>query len=222
MDLLDRVHPVAGPLLAKVDATLVAGGAPAGHPIWPLLRRLGALPGESVAHLVAVAPDGITPAGDDLHQHADGYRHRVDEVPMPAGWRGPAADAYAASWSALAAHLAGSGPDTLAGRLADTAGYLDDVAAWLTRARRAVAGSVAECLGSAEAVTLHSGPGDPGPSPSAVTAAAATIGAHLLATLVEVLDDGRALHDRWTGRLDEVSYRPPAPAPAGSAHLQLG
>jgi len=222
MDLLDRVHPVARPLLEKVDATLVAGGAPAGHPIWPLLRRLGALPGEAVAQLATVAPGGLTPVGDALHQHADAYRHRVDEVPMPAGWRGPAADAYAASWSALAAHLAGSAPDTLAGRLADTAGYLDDVAAWLTRARRAVAGTVAECLGSAEAVTVHSGPGDPGPSPSAVTTAAATIGAHLLATAVEVLDDGRALHERWVGRLDELSYRPPAPAPTTSGHLRLG
>jgi len=222
MDLLDRVHPVARPLLEKVDATLVAGGAPAGHPIWPLLRRLGALPGDAVAQLAAVAPDGLTPASDDLHQHADRYRQRVDEVPMPAGWRGPTADAYAASWSALAAHLAGSGTDTLAGRLADTASYLDEVAAWLSRARRAVAGTVAECLGSAEAVTLHSGSGDPGPSPSAVTAAAAAIGAHLLATVVEVLDDGRALHDRWAGRLDELSYRPPAPARSSSAHLQLG
>jgi hypothetical protein len=235
MDLLDRVYPVARELLDRVDATLLAGGAPADHPIWPLLRRLGALPGEAVAHLAGVAPDALTGTGDTLRQHADGYRHRVEDVPMPAGWRGPAADAYAVSWSGLSAHLAGGGPDTLAGRLTDTASYLDDVSAWLGRARRALAGTVAECLGSAEAVTLHAAPGDPtgawfsgggagsgAPSPGAVTLAAATIGAHLLATAAEVLDDGRTVHDRWSGRLDELSYRPPVPAPASSAHLQLG
>jgi hypothetical protein len=237
MDLLDRVYPVARALLDRLDATLLAGGAPADHPIWPLLRRLGALPGEVVTQLAGVAPDGLTGAGDTLRQHADGYRHRVDEVPMPAGWRGPAADAFGASWSGLSAHLAGTGPDTLAGRLTDTANYTDDVAGWLGRARRAVAGTVAECLGSAEAVVLYSAPGagdltaawfanggvgSGAPSPSAVTGAAATIGAHLLATAAEVLDDGRAVHDRWAGRLDELTYRPPAPAPAGSAHLELG
>lgn len=235
MDLLDRVYPAARELLDRVDATLLAGGAPADHPIWPLLRRLGALPGEVVAHLAGGAPGGLTETGDTLRQHADGYRHRVDEVPMPAGWRGPAADAFGASWSGLSAHLAGSGPDTLAGRLTDTASYVDDVAAWLGRARRAVAGSVAECLGSAEAITLHSAPGDltgawfagggagsGSPSPSAVTRAAATVGARLLATAAEILDDGRAVHDRWSGRLDELTYRPPAPAPASTSHLQLG
>src|SRR5437588_8347633 len=99
MDLLDRVYPVARELLARVDATLLAGGAPADHPIWPLLRRVGALPGEIVAHLAGVAADGSTGTADALRQQADGYRHRTDEVPMPAAWGGPAADAYATAWS---------------------------------------------------------------------------------------------------------------------------
>jgi hypothetical protein len=219
MDVLDRVYPVARELLDRVDATLLAGGAPPDHPIWPLLRRLGALPGEIVAHLAAVPPDGLTGPGDALRQQAAGFRHRADEVPMPAAWRGPAAEAYAVAWSGLSAHLAGSGPDTLAGRLTGTADYLDDVAAWLGRARRAVAGTVAECLGSAEAVTLRSAPAD---LTAAIARAAATIGAHVLATAAEVLDDGRTVHESWSGRLGELSYRPPAPAPASSAHLRLG
>jgi hypothetical protein len=233
MDVLDRVYSVAKDLLARVDATLLAGGAPADHPVWPLLRRLGALPGDLVAHLATTAPDRLTQAGDALRQQADGYRHRVDDVPMPATWAGPAADAYSASWSGLSAHLSGSGPDTLAGRLTETGHFLDEVAAWLDRSRRAVAGTIAECLGSAEAVTLRAAPpaadltaawfaGGGATPPSAVARAAATVGAHILDTAGEVLDDGHALQQRWGGRLDEVSYRPPAPAPAHPGHLRLG
>jgi hypothetical protein len=233
MDLLDRVYPVAQDLLGRIDATLLTGGAPADHPIWALLRRVGALPGDVVTHLAAVAPDGLTGASDAMHRHADGYRQRADAVPMPAAWTGPAADAYAAAWSALSAHLAGSGSDTLAGRLADTAAYLDEMRGWLVRGRRALAGTVAECLGSAEAVTLHSAPdtadwlaghgtGSGVPSPTAAVRAAATLGAHLLQTAAEIVDDGRLLHDRWAGRLGELTYRPPAPAPASTSHLRLG
>src|SRR5262249_55167890 len=142
-----------------------------------------------------------------------GYLHRVDDVPMPAAWRGPAAEAYATAWTGLASHLSG-GPDTLTGRLTDTASYLDEVAAWLARARRALAGTVAECLGRAQALALRaSGDG----------VAAATIGAHVLVTAAEILGDGRALADRWSGRLGELTYRPAAPVSATtSTHLQLG
>ncbi len=213
MDLLDRVYPVAAPFLDRVDHTLVTAGAPAEHPIWPLLRRLGALPGELVAHIAATPPGGLAGASDALRGHAAGYLHRLDEVPMPAAWRGPAAEAYATAWTGLSAHLSG-GPDTLAGRLTDTASYLDEVAAWLARTRRALAGTVAECLGSAEALILRE---------SGDAVAAATIGAHVLATAAEVLDDGRALVDRWTGRLGELTYRTAAPASAASSsQLQLG
>src|SRR5205814_7796728 len=158
MDLLDRIYPIGRDLLDRVDATLAARGAPAQHPIWPLLRRLGAPPGEVVGHLAGVSPDGLTEAGDAIRREVEAYRHRADEVPMPATWRGPAAEAYGGTWAGLSAHLAGSGPDTLAGRLTDTAGYLDEVSAWLRRARHALAGTLAECLGSAEALTLRSAP----------------------------------------------------------------
>lgn len=206
MDLLDRVHPVAAPLLGKVDATLVASGAPAAHPIWPLLRRLGALPGELVAAFAQTPSDTLTGAADTVHGQVPVYR--ADTVPMPAAWQGAAADAYGASWSGLSGHLG-----VMADRLADTATYLDEVSAWRVRARRALAGTVAECLGSAETVAL-TGSGDVG--------AAATIGAHILATAAEILDDGRALYERWSDRLGEVLYRPPAATRAGSPSLRLG
>jgi uncharacterized protein YukE len=208
MDLLDRVHPVAVPLLERVDASLVASGAPAEHPIWPLLRRLGALPGELVAAFAGTPADGLTGGSDALHGRAAGYRSRTDDVPMPAAWRGSAADAYGGAWSGLSGHLG-----AMADRLDDTATYLDDVAAWLARARRALAGTVAECLGCAEAVAV-TGSGD--------AVAAATIGAHILATAAEILDDGRVLHDRWAGRLGELAYRPSAPVSTAATSLRLG
>ena len=52
--------------------------------------------------------------------------------------------------------------------------------------------------------------------------AAATIGAHILQTAGEILDDGRALHDWWAGRLGELTYRPPATSPTGPSHLRIG
>src|SRR5205085_5038591 len=119
-------------------------------------------------------------------------------------------DAFAATWTGLSGHLAGSGPDSLAGRLADTAAYLDDVKAWLTRGRRALAGTVAECLGSAEAVALRSAPGTPdwltgsaARPATEVATAAATIGAHVLETAGGILDADRALPAPATRRLGQ-------------------
>jgi hypothetical protein len=234
MDLLDAVYPVAHELLDRVDGALIGGGAPAGHPIWPLLRRLGALPGETVTHLAALTPAVLAGAGDPLRRQAAAYQHQVDDLPLPAAWRGPAAEAYADQWSALGGQLAGA-PQTLAGRLTDTASYVDDVADWLTITRRLLAGALAECLGSAEAITLRGLPtgalgGRPsdlaaawlsstGPAsaasglvapPTAAVRAAAVIGAHVLRAAAEALDGGQALADRWAGRLDELVYRPAA------------
>ena len=79
-------------------------------------------------------------------------------MPGAAGWRGDTADAFGAQWRSLADHLA-EGPRSLAGRLDQTAAYLDDVAAWLAGARQAVAVALVECLGSIEAATVAALPG---------------------------------------------------------------
>jgi uncharacterized protein YukE len=127
--------------------------------------------------------------------------------PEPDGWTGTAARAYAARWADAAAHL-----DDLAGRLTATAAYLTETADWTTGARRTLAAALADALGSAEAVRLRGSAGtgafgDPGPER---IAAAATIGARVLDAAARAHDAGRALGDRWTGRLDELPYRPPA------------
>lgn len=214
MDLLDRVYPVARDVLTRVDDVLCAGGAPSDHAVWPLLRRVGGLPGEVTAEFTAVPVAPLAGVGDPLRVLADRYDSGHASVPMPASWRGPAAESYASQWAALAGHLCDD-RDSMAGRLTDSAGFLDDVAAWLARGRRALAGVLAECLGCAEAVAVHSAPAGP-PTPGVVTPAA-TIATEVLGVLGEILDDGDQLAARWTGRLGELPYRPPSPAGTSAA-----
>ncbi len=240
MDLLARLAAPAQDLLERVDGALVAGGAPAGHPIWPLLRRLGALPGDLVSHLCAATPGSLRPATEPLRSLTHSYVDGPDLMPGTAGWRGEAAEAFGAQWHALAGHLA-DGPDSMAARLVATSSYVDDVAEWLAATRDAVAVAVAECLGSAEAATLRAlpvgaldsgvaglasavlagGSRPAGGRPDAAIRAAATIGARVLGAAATALDEGEALHSRWAGQLAELRYRP-APAPAsGAGHLAL-
>lgn len=234
MDLLARVAPLAEGLLARVDSALVAAGAPAAHPIWPLLRRLGVLPGELVTQLAAVDVESLRSAGQPLRELARSYVDGVELMPGAAGWRGEAADAFGAQWRSLADHLA-DGPLSLAGRLDQTASYLDGVAAWLAGARQAVAVALVECLGSIEAATVtalpvaafdsgaaslaadpHSRP--PGSSPDQVIRAAASIGIHVLRAASAALDEGEELRSRWAGRLDELPFTPGSPAGGSAAH----
>jgi hypothetical protein len=238
MDLLDRTYPAARDLLDRIDATLIAAGAPPDHPILPLLRRLGALPGDVTAQLAAVVADPLTAAGEAVRRQAGGYETGQASVPMPAAWRGPAAEGFAAQWSTVSGHLAGD-PASMAGRLEATAVYLDDVVAWLVRGRRALAGTLAECLGSAEAATLRTArpagtaggsaggtsPGilSPAALPRDAVRAAADLGAHLLDGAAEILDDGQRTLDAWAGRLDDLLYPASAPAAATTGgHLEIG
>jgi ABC-type transporter Mla subunit MlaD len=256
MDLLDQIHPASRDLLDRVDATLLAAGAPDDHRIWPLLRRVGALPGEVTGQLAATTPEGLAAAAVPLRERADGYQASVASVPAVAAWRGPAAEGFAAQWSTLSGHLAGD-DETMAGRLRDTVRFLDDVTGWLTRARRELAGALAECLGSAQAAVVRALPGaaagpdlllDPrhalaaalaeplktgvhlasgsgAPTPREAVTAAATIGAHLLATVAEIIDEGQRTLDDWAGRLSDLPYPtvpgPPAGIPAGG-RLEIG
>ncbi len=246
MDLLDRIYPVARDLLDRIDATLIASGTPADHPILPLLRRVGALPGDVAAQLAAGPADPLVEAGEAVRRQAEGYETGQASVPMPAAWRGPAAESFAARWSTVSGYLAGDSA-SMAGRLGATASYLDDVAAWLVRGRRALAGALAECLGSAEAVALRgaaglgvahsasaaSGPnggatggpagsafGGPAATPRDAVRAAADLGAHVLAGAAEILDDGQHVLDLWAGRLDELPF-PASPPVAVSTGGQL-
>ncbi|MBO0869689.1 MAG: hypothetical protein J2P15_14095, partial [Micromonosporaceae bacterium] len=146
---------------------------------------------------------------DPLRDTAQHYTTEAAATPAPVGWAGPSAEAYRNSWRALADHLAG-GPESMADRLRHTASYVDDVADWLARTRDALAMTLAECLGSREAVRLRTPAPAGGSAQRAHTAAAATIAVEVLRCAAEALDAGEQLRSRWAGRLDELAYRPPA------------
>ncbi|MEV4760582.1 hypothetical protein AB0J86_36520 [Micromonospora sp. NPDC049559] len=207
MDPLDRLAGPGADLLRRVDDTLVAAGAPDDHRIWPLLRRLRALPGEAVAAVAALHPAPLAEAGGALRTRLPEYEDARAALAREVSWQGAGAEAYAAQRDALAAYLT-AGPESLAGRLSATAGYAAALGDWVTASRGALARTVAEVLGSAEAVALLPGAAEDGPASAAP--AAAEIGARVLTTVAEAYDRAEALLARWAPRLGEVDFRPPA------------
>ncbi|ROO63416.1 hypothetical protein EDC02_5443 [Micromonospora sp. Llam0] len=225
MDVLDRVAGPARELLARVDALLVGNGAPPGHPVWPLLRQVRALPGDAVAAFVAVRPEPLAAAGATIRPQLDGYVEAVDVLSGRLDWSGPAAQAYDAARRTLATRLTGGGggadPDSLAGRLAATAGYAEAVADWAALSRAGLAAVLAEALGSAEAVAVRTAVdaepgwsafpqfGPSGPGAVGAAGAAATIAAAVLTTILEITERGEDLQERWRPRLAPVGgHRP--------------
>jgi hypothetical protein len=213
MDTLSWVAEPGRELLARVDTVLAAAGAPADHPIWPLLRRVGALPGDVLDAFCALAPERLVAAGEAVRVRAETYtEERADLAAAVAGteWTGAAASAFEQRWTALGEHLGGTAsPEapSLAGRLAATASYVDDVAAWMRAARRDLAHEVATALGSQEAVRLRESDG----------AAAATIGVAVLAVADRQADAAEEVAQRWVGRLSELPFRAPVQGPGGRA-----
>jgi hypothetical protein len=217
-DALDRLAEPGADLLERVDAALLAHGFPAGHPIADLLRRLGALPGDALHAISALRPAPLRAAASELRHTIDGYEQQRDLLRTPPGWTGSAGDRFAALRAALTGFL---GETADAGHA--TRRYLEDVADWMERSRSVTARTLADVLGSVEAITLRA-PVTGGTDRAGSTAlAAATVGARFLATALDVHDAGRAAAERWAGRLEEVSYRPPATdAPTGDpSHLVL-
>ncbi|HET6214528.1 MAG TPA: hypothetical protein VFE14_16800 [Micromonosporaceae bacterium] len=201
-DALDRLVGVAGDLLARVDGTLAGFGAPADHPVWPLLSRLRTLPGEAVGALAAATAAPLATAGGVLRLLQREYAHARAALPAAPGWRGAGADAFAGQWGALGAHLDSASPDDLAGRLAATTSYVDDLAGWLAELRAAVARTLAVVVISAEAVRVRT---------AADPVAAADIAACLLATLADGWERGERLRGRCGTGLGELVYRAPDP-----------
>lgn len=207
-DALDRLMAAAAPLLRQVDSALTEAGASAADEVWPLLRKVRLLPSAAVAAVAEWRAGRVAEAAAPLRSLARRYGDAVGGVPGQVPWEGAGAEAYGVRWSGLREHLIGPGADSLVGRLGDTAAYLDETAAWVTRSRAAVAGALADVLGSAEAVALVTGLA----GLEAAGPPAARIATHLLTPVAAACDEGRRLYGDWHARLAEVPYLPPAGA----------
>jgi hypothetical protein len=205
MDALDRLAGPAQELLSRVDTTLARAGAPSDHPLWPLLRQLRVLPGDAVATVAALKPAPLSAAGLALRTLSRQYAQpRV----TPPSWTGPAAEAFTARWASLSAHV----EHGLAGRLAETACYAEEVADWVSRTRLAVARTLAVVLTSAEAVAVGSGA-----ESAEVVRAAADIATRVLGTIAHAYAQADALVAVWSGPLGDLPFRPPPSVPATSS-----
>lgn len=220
MDALDRLAAPAADLLARVDTTLARAGAPDGHPVWPLLRRLGALPGEAVGAFTVASAAPLAATGSVLRRLTQAYAQASATMPAVADWHGAGAESFAAQWEALRSHLG----EELAGRMHATVSYLEDIEDWTREARAGLARAIASALVSAQAVLLRTAVVPPEGDPSAwlivprdLGLAAADIAADVLGALLDAYDAGAALLGEWAPRLGEVPYR----APGGTAPVGL-
>ncbi|HEY7176844.1 MAG TPA: WXG100 family type VII secretion target, partial [Micromonosporaceae bacterium] len=143
MDLLDRVYPTASDLLERVDQALLTLGAPPNHPIWAVMRTVGATPADAVGHFATLDSAPLQDAAQSVTSSTAEWHGIVAGLPQSIDSQGVAAEAYTNAWPGIATHLG-----DLATGLDDTAAYLRAAADWLARSRRSIAGTLAACLGS--------------------------------------------------------------------------
>jgi hypothetical protein len=201
VDMLGRIHAAAADLLDRVESVLATQGAPRDHPVWRASRRVGASPEAAVEHFVALdatrlydAADRIRSDAEVLAVSASASLRQHDEI----AWSGHAADSYSAARDGAASYLA-----DVDDRLRDTAQHVDDVAAWVSRSRDEIARSLALCLSSRQAVTLHTG------NDIEASGAAADVAAHVLTVVGDCVDAAWHLHDGWQGQLANATWKGP-------------
>ncbi|MEU1685276.1 hypothetical protein [Micromonospora sp. NPDC005707] len=205
MDALDRLAEPGLDLLARVDA-LVAAGAPEGHRLWPLLRRMRVLPGAAVREFLDLHPAPLAGAGHAVRRLVRGYDDTAAVLADPVAWSGPAAAAYDDARTALLRHL-DEGPESLVGRLESTAGYADALADWVEGSRAALARALAEALRSAEAVTVHVATRPGAEAGRSGALAAAEIATRVLGVLGVAYDGAETLLRQWAPSLAETTWR---------------
>jgi hypothetical protein len=153
MDTLDHAMGTAGTLLIRIDEVLGAVGAPRDHGVWDEMRRVRLLPGDAARAVVALRAAELVAASPELRADARAYAGIAESLPPPGEWRGEAADAYDTARQRIADHLSG-GPDSLDERLEATADLADALAEWMAQTRSDLAVTLAEVLGSAEALSI--------------------------------------------------------------------
>jgi len=212
MDALDRLAEPGLDLLRRVD-TLLAAGAPEGHRVWPLLRRMQVLPGEAVRHFLELQPAPLAAAGRTTRGLIRGYDDACAALTDPVLWSGPAASSYGQARAALLRHL-DEGPESLVGRLESTAGYADALADWVEGSRLALARALADVVRSAEAVRVVAATAAPAAGYQGAVRPGATeaaeIAARVLAVLSVAYDGAETLLRQWAPSLAESRWRAPA------------
>lgn len=199
MDRLDRLLTTAGPLLRRVDDILAAAGAAPDHRVWTELRRVRLLPGEAARAVAALRPEDLTEAAPELRADARAYAVLGASLPAPGEWTGAAADAYDAARQRAAVHLSG-GAESLDERLQASADLADALVAWMRSARDSLAETLAEVLGSTEAVTLAGTRVDP--AAAREQEAAAEVAARVLRAVADGCETGTEVL-RTSARLAE-------------------
>ncbi|SNY70823.1 hypothetical protein [Paractinoplanes atraurantiacus] len=197
MDHLDQVLEAATPLLRRAERVLDAAGAPAEHEIWQELRCVRLLPADAVEAVAALRPGALSEAVPELRSAARSCAGAAADLPPPGDWEGEAAEAYDDLRHRVAAHLAGA-DDSLDERLEATADLADALSDWMTRARDALAATLAEVLLSTEALTLQispaaSPPEHPEPPEPAEIEAAAAVAAHVLRVIAGLYTEAEEL-----------------------------
>ncbi|MFJ8579194.1 hypothetical protein [Micromonospora sp. NPDC093277] len=220
MDALDRLAEPGLDLLARVD-TLLAAGAPEGHRLWPLLRRIQVLPGAAVREFLDLHPAPLADAGHAVRRLIRGYDDACTMLADPVAWSGPAASAYDEARTTLLRHL-DEGPESLVGRLESTAGYADALADWVEGSRLALARALADVLPSAEAVTVHAAT-RVGGDDRAGALAAAEIATRVLGVLGVAYDGAETLLRQWAPSLAESTWRErPTGVRAANSTMRIG
>ncbi len=220
MDALSRLHPAAGGLLALVDDTLAHHGCRADHPIWPLLRECGRLPGDALSCAAGWLPDELDTRAQLLIRQRDSETDVAAALTATATWEGDAATAFEARLAA--AHQSFAHLDETGRLMTD---WFTELSAYLQQARLRLAHTLGRALHSAEAVTLKVGPIFADDKPAAQAEAAATIGTLVLTEVDLFWQGGVTLSHYWSTRLDaaDASASPtPASTPttSGSASLR--
>ncbi len=231
-DALTRLHTAAKPLLARVDATLSSHGAPPDHPVWPLLRRCGLLPGDAVADMVAWEPEPLCERARLLRTHREGCSAIDTLLRRPSTWEGSAAATFAARLESTR-----SEHDTLAANTATLARHLEELADWTVHARNRLAHTLAHTLASTQSLTLTTQAtataatattttagfigSTPTPSPqpantpahsllpTALATSAADVATELLTVVDHFWQGALEISEAWSARLD-TTIPPPA------------
>jgi hypothetical protein len=213
-DPLGRLHPASGRLLAVVDETLAHCGAPERHPIWPLLRSVGQLPGDAVTEVEALSLDAFRQGAGLLRSHRERGAEVDDLLTAPSGWEGAAAEAAVAKLESARAGLR-----VLTANAGVLAGLAGDLAEWGERGRVNLARTLARALTSAQAVELTLTVGEAEPIVKAQ--AAADIGAEVLAEVAGFWAGAREMVRDRLARLEPAPTPRVTPAASGGGRLTV-